>query len=533
MVDCRSRLMPVETTGMFSGLVADYLRGADALAHLYSVEVSMEGVQTAIEHRSRFATNRAVLHDVLSEWYNGIASPKQQANIDALLHDNTFTICTAHQCNLFTGYLYFVYKILHVVRIAEELSKAYPDKQFVPVYYMGSEDNDLDELGQFKVDGVKYTWNTNQKGAVGRMKVDKALLQMIAQLEGQLGVHPHGAEIITILRACYKEGVTITNATFDLVNALFKQYGLLVLIADDARFKQLYKEVMRNDLLQHDAERLVNQTGVFLTEAYKMQVHPREINLFYMIEGTRERIIKENGQYRVDNTALVFTTDELLHELDHHPERFSPNVVLRAMYQEMILPDIAFVGGGAEIAYWLELKEMFDHFQVPFPMLVLRNSFLFYNAEEEKKLKEFGLEIEELFLDEYALMNRYVQLHSDHITHTDEEQAKADQLFKELKEKAQLIDPTLTQHIDALQTQLQKKLIEAGKKMLRAEKRKFDVQKGQLLKIKAKLFPNGNLQERYENILPFYAQYGPAFIDVLYAHSPCFEQQFILLSSDN
>lgn len=524
--------MPVDQTGMFSGLVSDYLKGNPALDHLLSVKVSIEGVRKAIENRKAYPTQRNVLHAVCAEWYQGIATAAQKKHIDALLDENTFTICTAHQCNLFTGYLYFVYKILHVIRIAETLQKSFPDQHFVPVYYMGSEDNDLDELGQFKVDGVKYVWNTTQKGAVGRMKVDKQLLQLIAQIEGQLGVFPHGAELVRLLRQSYKEGVTITNATFDLVNALFKQYGLLILVADDARFKGLYKEVMRNDLLQHDAERLVNQTGVFLETAYKMQVHPREINLFYFSEGSRERIIKENDQYRIDNTSLVFTQEEIIHELEQHPDRFSPNVVLRALYQEMILPDIAFVGGGAEIAYWMELKAMFDHFQVPYPMLVLRNSFLCYKKALEQKLEGFGLQIEELFQTEFELMNRYVALHSDHQTHTQDEQVMAAHMFEQLKKKATVIDPTITQHIEALQTQWQAKLIGVGKKMLRAEKRKFDVQKGQLLKIKAQLFPGGSLQERYENILPFYAQYGPSFIEALYQHSPAFEQQFILLGID-
>lgn len=532
-MDCRSRLMPIEKTGMFSGLVADYLKGNPALDHLYSVKVHIDGVRDAIRHRQTFATDRANLHQVLSEWYDGIATPKQAANIDAVLSDNTFTICTAHQCNLFTGYLYFVYKILHVIRIAEELKQALPDQHFVPVYYMGSEDNDLDELGQFNVDGVKYTWNTSQKGAVGRMNVDKELLQLIAQLEGQLGVFPKGAEMVSLLRNCYKEGVTIANATFDLVNALFSKYGLLILVADDARFKSAFKEVMRNDLLQHDAARLVNQTGECLASSYKMQVHPREINLFYLTEGSRERIIKEQDQYRIDHTALVFTKDELLHELEQHPDRFSPNVVLRALYQETILPNIAFVGGGAEVAYWMELKAMFDHFKVPFPMLILRNSLLIYQEEVEQHLNAMGMQIEALFLSEFELMNQFVSLHSDHAYDTHDEQGKANELFNGLKQKAGAIDRTLLEHIEALQTQVQKKLVEAGKKMLRAEKRKYDVQKNQLLKIKAELFPGGHLQERSANILPFYAVYGSAVIDTIYQHSRCFEQQFILLSIKN
>ncbi|MFZ9301660.1 MAG: bacillithiol biosynthesis protein BshC, partial [Chitinophagaceae bacterium] len=192
-----------------------------------------------------------------------------------------------------------------------------------------------------------------------------------------------------------------------------------------------------------------------------------------------------------------------------------------------------FVGGGAEIAYWLELKAMFDHFKVPFPMLVLRNSFLLYSAEIEQKLKAMGIQVEELFLSEYELMNRYLEVHSDKSLDTNDEQGMANELFHGLKQKAGIIDQSLIQHLDALQTQLHKKLQEASKKMLRAEKRKYEVQKGQLLKIKAQLFPGGSLQERRENILPFYAQYGPACIDAIYQHSTSFWQQFILLSIED
>lgn len=531
-MDCRSRLLPLENTGILSSLVSDYLNGNPELSHLYSVKVSIDGVRQAINHRQAFNTDRKLLHEVFTEWYTGVASAKQKVNIDSILSENTYTICTAHQCNIFTGYLYFVYKILHVIRITETLKKEFPEQHFVPVYYMGSEDNDLQELGQITIDGVNYKWDTKQKGAVGRMKVDNELLKLISQMEGQLGVHSKGSEIISLLRSSFKEGVTIANATFDLVNELFSAFGLIVLVADDARLKFAYKEVMRNDLLQHDAEHLVKQTNSFIEENYKVQVQPREINLFYLTEGSRERIIRIDDTYQVDNTSIVFSQEEILMELDHHPDRFSPNVILRALYQEMILPDIAFVGGGAEIAYWLELKSMFDHFKVPFPMLVLRNSFLLYTEGIEQKLKAMGIQVEELFHSEFDLMNRYLEVHSDKRYDTNDEQGMANELFHGLKQKAGAIDQSLIQHLEALQTQLQKKLQEVSKKMLRAEKRKYEFQRGQLLKIKAQLFPDGNLQERTENILPYYAKYGSACIEAIYQHSTSFWQQFILLSME-
>jgi bacillithiol synthase len=261
-----------------------------------------------------------------------------------------------------------------------------------------------------------------------------------------------------------------------------------------------------------------------------VQVNPREINLFYLHEGLRERIVEEGGVFKVEGSDIRFTHEEIRKELEERPERFSPNVVLRAMYQETILPNIAFIGGGAEIAYWLEMKALFDHYQVPFPVLVLRNSFLVANKEQEAKLAGFGFTMEDLFLTEFELIDRYVKTQSTNSLDVQHETLSASQLFDGFKLKAAAIDHTLVQHVEALHTRLQKQINEAGKKMLRAEKRKFDVQRNQLLKLKSRLFPNGSLQERVDNVMPYFAIHGKDFIKTLYAHSPALEQQFVILT---
>jgi bacillithiol synthase len=529
-VNSTSRFLPYESTGMFSGLVLDYLKGKDEVKTLYKHSVDLNGVRDAIKERKAFSTDRVLLAEVFTGLYNDNAHPKQLQHIEWLRSENTFTICTAHQPNIFTGYLYFIYKILHAIRIAEYLSVEMPEYRFVPVYYIGSEDNDLEELGQVKVDGVKLEWKTKQKGAVGKMKVDKEFLQLIAQLEGQLGVKPHGHELISFLRDSYREGTTIAAATFRLVNHLFATYGLLVLIPEDARFKQKMIPLFTDDLFSHIPHSLVKQAGEMLHEHYKVQVNPREINLFYLEEGSRERIVEDAGTFRVEHRGIHFTHKEMLKELEEHPERFSPNVVLRASYQETILPNIAFVGGGAETAYWLEMKALFEHYNVPFPILVLRNSFLVATKEQEDKLAGFGFTTEDLFLGEFDLMDKYVKTRSQNTLDVADETESALKLFGGFKLKAAAIDHTLVQHIEALHTRLQKQINEAGKKMLRAEKRKFEVQRNQLLKLRSQLFPNGSLQERVDNFMPYYAEYGPAFLDVLYEHSPALAQQFVVLS---
>lgn len=155
-------VLPYEQTGAFSGLVIDYLNAAPSLQSMFHSAPTVDGLKEAINQRKAHPVNRPLLQEVFKDLYRAQASPKQQENILSLLDENTFTICTAHQPNIFSGYLYFVYKILHVIRIAETMKTAMPDLHFVPVYYIGSEDNDLEELGQVKVDGVKMVWQTKQ-----------------------------------------------------------------------------------------------------------------------------------------------------------------------------------------------------------------------------------------------------------------------------------------------------------------------------------------------------------------------------------
>src|SRR5205085_2094949 len=160
-------------------------------------------------------------------------------------------------------------------------------------------------------------------------------------------------------------------------------YGLVILIADDAELKKQMTRIFEDDIFNNQSSSIVNKTSKDLSANYKIQAHPREINLFYLADGLRDRILSVNGEFRV-NAGLKFSKDDLKKEINDHPERFSPNVILRALFQEMILPDVAFIGGGGELAYWLELKDLFVHYNIPFPVLILRNSFAIINRQSNE-----------------------------------------------------------------------------------------------------------------------------------------------------
>ncbi|ULQ54345.1 bacillithiol biosynthesis cysteine-adding enzyme BshC [Flavihumibacter fluvii] len=534
-MECTSTLINYQQTGFFSDIVSAFLQGDPDLKPFYEHPVSKEGLFAAIQAREAYPTNRKLLVSALEAQYAKLPADQAgnpgaklvAANISLLQQDTTFTVCTAHQPNIFTGYLYFVYKILHAVKLSDYLKREYPQYNFVPVYYMGSEDADLDELGKIFLNGEKLVWNTPQTGAVGRMKT-KGLDQLISRIEGELSILPFGPELMGLLKKAYGSGNDIQTATFILLHDLFARFGLVVLIADQADLKREMTRVFEDDLFLNTPSAIVTATIERLSAKFKVQANPRDINLFYLKDAIRNRFERKGDDYVVVDTDLRFTADELKKELADFPDRFSPNVILRGLYQETILPNIAFIGGGGELAYWLELKDLFQHYKVPYPVQVLRNSLLLAEEKWMKKINALGFGIDTFFLPHTDILNELVRRDSATQVHLTNEIRDAHAFYVHLENISAQVDKTLVTHVKALEKKMVKQLQELEKKLLRGEKRKFSDQSRQISAIKAALFPNNNLQERVENFMPFYAKYGRDFLQGVYDCSPILEQQFLV-----
>lgn len=474
-------------------------------------------MQQAIKSRETFPVNRQLLVSVLNAQYSGLEqSEKLAANIALLAAETTFTVTTAHQPNLMTGYLYFVYKILHAIKLAEELNSQYPGKKFVPVYYMGSEDADLDELGTFRFRGERYRWDgAGQQGAVGRMETEslKPLLNQIFRLFGPPGKTCD--ELREMIEKAYAGHKTIGAATRYLVNELFGRYGLVVLDPDDAALKTAFIPVMEDELLNGVAHGLITTQTALLNEHYQAQMFPRPINLFYLSHQLRERIERQGDKWQVLNTGISFTKEALLDELHAHPERFSPNVALRPVFQETILPDVAFIGGGAEVAYWLQLLPVFRQYNVFYPPVLLRQSVLWVPADMARLRGVAGMQIAELFQPLQELLKNYVLKHSGDTLSLDNENAEIEKLMQLIAAKATEVDVTLAQAAAAATQKMHKQVVALQKKMLRAEKRKMNVQLERISRLWYAIHPNGSLQERTDNFLEYYLAYGPRFFDVI------------------
>ena len=453
--------------------------------------------------------------------------------MNLLLKENTFTVTTAHQPNIFTGPLYFIYKIIHAIQLAAELKKQFPQHNFVPVYYMGSEDADLQEVGSYTLAGETYQWNTKQKGAIGRMKVDDELIKLLQNLEGYWLVQPAGKEALEVLKQAYQKGKTISEATLALVHAYFGKYGLVVLQPDNAQLKSLFIDVMEKELRTGFSQKAIQSTKEKLASSYHVQSDGRDLNLFYLKENTRNRIEKQGASYIVVDTDIRFTEEEVVKELYTNPDRFSPNVILRGVYQETILPGVAFIGGGGELAYWMELKNVFDEVKVHYPILQLRNSFMFMNEKQTTQWNSLGFSLEDIFKPLLELELDYVKNQTKENLALTNHIASLNELYVSIQQDVIKIDTSLGDHAKNLSIQAQKKLALLEKKMIRAEKRKQQISIDRIQAIKGSLFPKNSLQERVENFSEWVGTHGWDWVEAIMQHSTTLNPSFTIITITN
>lgn len=509
-------------TQAFSPFFLDYIQQKNTLRPFYHRFPAIENFREQIKEKSgSFSTkNRETLVDALKRQYeNTVLVSEAEQNINRLKEKNTFTVTTGHQLNIFTGPLYFIFKIVTVINTCRKLKESYPEYNFVPVYWMASEDHDYDEIKYFRLYGKKYVWNTDQSGAVGRFLTD-GLSTLANELPGDTAV----------FREAYTKNKTLGAAVRDYVNALFGKEGLIVLDADDRTLKKQFSEVISQDLLFNSNKKVVDGTNASLERlGYKTQIYCRDINFFYLTDGLRNRIEKSNGKFNVLDSNISFTEKEVEQLIANEPDKFSPNVILRPLYQEMILPNLAYVGGPAEVIYWLQLKGVFDLFSIPFPMIMPRNFGMILDHEVARKLAKTGLDYKELFEEKNYLFNHWVLKHSPRNLTVGSERTELSKIFDLLKERAESIDNTLGPFVGAEGKRTLNSLERIERKFLRAEKRLHSDKLRQIEAVKDSLFPNGSLQERTENFLNFY-QRDKEFIERLIENFGPFDFRFHILS---
>ena len=524
----------LEHTGRFNRLILDYIQQDSKLNSFYSLPHTLENYKQQIESREQFPINRELLADALVGQYQSIGGAQNlvSANIESLRNDKTFTVTTGHQLNIFTGPLYFVYKILHTIKLAEQLREAYPENNFVPIYWMNSEDHDIEEVGQFNLFGKKYVWDSEQTGATGKMNPN-SLADFCTQLNEVFSNNEEVLEMVSMFQKAYTKFDNLTTATRYFANELFSEYGLVIIDSDDIELKRSFKAFFKEDILQNKPYELVRTASKSLeTSGYNAQVNPRQINCFYLVDGIRNRIVTTKNGYKVFQTDIRFTEAELLAELENNPERFSPNVVLRPLFQEFILPNLTYVGGAGELSYWLQYKDYFKTMSVSFPMLSLRNHFLLIDKATARRMEELKLLPQDLFHSVDELIKEHVLETSDTDVSVAEELKLLTELYAQLKSKAIEIDLSLASAIEAEQARTSKTIEQWESRFSRSLKKKNEVSVNRIGTINKKLFPNGYLQERHDNLLEFYAKSGKSLFEQVYSATNPFSTEFTALNLD-
>ena len=524
--------IPFRETGYFSGLICDYLDQKKGLNTFYKYFPELGNFKKQIAEKERFPiANRAVLSKALEKQYEGLINADTSIqssleNIQLLKKTNTFTVTTGHQLSLFTGPLYFIYKIVSAINLSESLKQAYPTDNFVPVYWMASEDHDFAEINHIRLYGGKLSWNEEAKGPVGRLKT-ASIQPVIKELENLLGPSTNADFILNVLRKAYLEHDNLADATRYLVHHLFGDKGLVIIDADDKELKRLVTPYFEKDLFEHLPQQEVDRTSERLAENYFNQVNAREVNLFYIQNGLRERIEKEGDKWKVLNSSIEWTKAELKQALENEPEAFSPNVILRPLYQEVILPNLAYIGGGGELAYWFQLKDMFDAFGVPFPMLMLRNSVLGISPSQISKMDKLGLKHQDLFQPVHKIQDQFASESAPIDPEMDEYHKMLEKMFNDLETVANLTDKSMLGAVNAQRQKQLNGLENLKKKLLRAEKRKNSDLMDRIAYLHNELFPNGSLQERHDNFLVYYKEYGALWLEKLFKALDPLDYRFI------
>lgn len=527
--------IPLKQTHFFSSLMSDYVLEKEELRSFYNHFPSVSNFKKQIEEKQNSFSDEArvqLINSIKEQYSEMKTSAKVSENIELLGKKNTFTITTGHQLSLFTGHLYFIYKIVSTINTAKILSEKYPDFNFVPIYWMATEDHDFEEINHFHLQNQSLYWNSSEKGMTGAFKTD-SLEKVFEVFESSIGVGKNADFLKNLFKSSYLEHNNLACATRFLVNALFEQYGVVVVDGNHHELKKSFIPYIKNDLFKNTAYQEVTKTISELentNKTYPVQVNPREINLFYLTDNGRNRIVASENGFEVHQTGIFFSRNEILEELENYPERFSPNVIMRPLYQEVILPNLAYIGGGGEIAYWLELKRFFDTEKVPFPILILRNSALLVSKNQHNKIKKLNISITDLFLKTEDLKNKKVKELSDFPIDFTQQKNALQKQFSDLYLIAEKTDASFKNAVKAQEVKQLKGLENLEKRLLKAQKRKFSDEIQRTILLKNELFPNNSLQERYCNFSDFYIQQGTDFIPSLIKNFNPFEFEFLVMT---
>ena len=440
---------------------------------------------------------RRNLVQVWSQQIGSYASESQVENLMLLEDENTFTITTGHQLTLFAGPLYLVYKVLHVVRLAEEFNKSQNAFKAVPVFWMASEDHDFDEVKATHLFNQKLSWESNQTGPVGRFNMDD-----FREVKSQFSAFFDGKETEINELIAIAEKPDYASYLQEFISKLFADFGVLVLQPDNRELKRAFIPVVLREISSNVANHAVQNTNKLVESAgYKPQAHSRDCNLFYLKAGERLRIEPMENGLAIDGT--VYSQEELGKLVEKEPENFSPNVILRPVYQETILPNLVYVGGGGEMAYWIQLKGVFHVHHTLFPLIQQRVSLQLIDGAMKKRMDKLNWPDERYFDAREDLKKLFLKENEGDDLDLSVLYAEFEALRGTMIEKAKSIEATLESFAEAETVRMKKQLESFEQRLVKQLKQRHEQVLQSIDFVSERVIPENSLQERYFHWLQF------------------------------
>jgi len=502
-------------TDFNSRIVLDYLQQNPKLSDFCDGWPQLESFSRRIAARDFTPEKRRILAAELEKQYDAVPMSKAVSDhISALRNEGVYTLTTGQQLGLMGGPQYTCFKIIHTLSLAAFLQQKFPFSRFVPVFWLQSEDHDIEEINQYYLFGKKYRSEVSSRGISGELSAT-AWQKIWEEINAKLKNEPHWPD----LSRSYLEAIACkdwSEAWRRLLNAIFGKYGLVILDPRRAALKALFSHIICREFENNSVYNCVSDTNKKLLHlGYEPQAYVRPINFFGLYNGQRYRLEENGDHYRQIGTDISYSRTEILQKAKEEPAFFSPNVLMRPLYQESILPNLAYIGGAAEIAYWLQLKGAFDHYSLPFPAIIPRFSALFITRSQYKKMEKLGLHTDDLFHSAAEWEKQYLQRKTGEEFSLDREKKEVADILDKIKQKSAHITTGLQSSIEMEKVRLLQGIAALEAKLIKEEKRKHETTLLQLSHLKENLFPSAHWPERRDSLTDLWIAYGPLWIDEL------------------
>ena len=506
--------IPNEYLSFLSSLNKDYGNDEPFLHQFYGNRPNLEGLQKQTLQKTLSPSQRMLLAEELEMQYSHFPKHAEVSkNINLLKEQNTFTVTTGQQLHIYLGPLYVYWKIISTIVTCRILQQNQPEKNFVPIFWLAGEDHDFEEISELQIDEIKFNWENKpaKPAATGRLSTS-GLSEIGEALDKHFSTDISWKKYSEVFKRVYQPTNTLAKATTEVLNELFGHLGLVILDADSKTLKSSFVHVIKSDILHNQIEPLIEQQSLSLEQKYKRQLKIKGLNHFYLLDGSREKIVKSKAVYKLASGKTLGDSAWMQNEIEIFPERFSPNAALRPLYQETILPNIAYVGGPAEIAYWMQLNSVFDHFSQEFPVLLARKHMFVLEFKHIQKLKKMKISPETLLLDEVSfekVFNKSIGFTEINLNQEIEQLAAT---RKEILDKIASIGAfSIREYAKHTATNI-RLLKKANKQLKQAQQQRFKQKKAKVLEIKHTLLKKNYLQERNVFIPTFMTQLNPELI---------------------